>query len=174
MSKKLDPMDLKQIIRLHIDKYSNRAISKTLGIGRNTINNYIQLFNSCDKDMHELLELDESDLTELFSTKTTINNNRYDRLMKYLESVKQARNDPGFTFLYHYLEYKSNVEDPYGYTQFMVQYNRKYTKLNGPMKLDLKPGNEIMIDFAGKHLHITNKETGELIAVEIFCSHTTL
>lgn len=40
MSKKLDPMDLKQIIRLHIDKYSNRAISKTLGIGRNTINNY--------------------------------------------------------------------------------------------------------------------------------------
>ena len=33
MTKKLDPMDLKQIISLHIDKYSNRAISNTLGIG---------------------------------------------------------------------------------------------------------------------------------------------
>ena len=69
MSKKLDPMDLKQIIRLHVDKYSNRAISKTLGIGRNIINNYLQLINSCDKDMHVILELDESDLTEYFQPK---------------------------------------------------------------------------------------------------------
>ena len=115
MSKKLDPMDLKQIISLHIDKYSNRAISNTLGISRNTINNYVQLFSSCDKDMHELLELDESSLAELFSSKTTINNTRYDGLMKYLESVKQVRNHPGFTFLYHYLEYKSSVDNPYGW-----------------------------------------------------------
>jgi len=168
MSKKLDPMDLKQIISLHIDKYSNRAISNTLGISRNTINNYVQLFSSCDKDMHELLELDESSLAELFSSKTTINNTRYNGLMKYLESVKQSRNHPGFTFLYHYLEYKSSVDNPYGYTQFMEHYNRKYTKLKGSMKLDHKPANEVMIDFAGKHLHITNKETGELIAVEVF------
>ena len=168
MSKKLDPMDLKQIISLHIDKYSNRAISKTLSISRNTINNYIQLFSNCDKDMHELLELDESQLSELFSSKTTINNSRYDGLMKYLESVKQARNHPGFTFLYHYLEYKSITDNPYSYTQFMEHYNRKYTKIKGSMKLEHKPGNEIMIDFAGKHLYVTNKETGELLAVEVF------
>jgi transposase len=170
MSKKLDPMDLKQIISLHIDKFSNRAISKTLGISRNTINNYIQLFQSCDKDMHKLLELDEASLVELFSSKTTINNARYNGLMKYLETVKESRSHPGFTFMYHYLEYKSNVDNPYGYTQFMEHYNRKYSKLKGSMKLDHKPGNDIMIDFAGKHLHITNKETGELIAVEVFVS----
>ena len=35
MAKKLDPMDLKQIISLHLDGLSNREISKTLGIGRN-------------------------------------------------------------------------------------------------------------------------------------------
>ena len=33
MAKKLDPMDLKQIIRLHLDGLSNREISKALGIG---------------------------------------------------------------------------------------------------------------------------------------------
>ncbi len=36
------------------------------------------------------------------------------------------------------------------------------------MKLDHKAGDKLMIDFAGKHLHITNKETGELIPVEVF------
>ena len=36
------------------------------------------------------------------------------------------------------------------------------------MKLEHKAGNEMMIDFAGKHLHITDKETGELIPVEVF------
>jgi len=170
MSKKLDPMDLKQIISLHIDNFSNRAISKTLGISRNTINNYIGLFKSCDKNMHELLELKEASLAELFSAKTTINNNRYDGLMKHLEEVNKSSNDTGFTLMYHYLEYKSKVDTPYGYTQFTEHYNRKYTKLKGSMKLNHKPGNDIMIDFAGKHLHITNKETGELIAVEVFVS----
>jgi predicted AAA+ superfamily ATPase len=77
MTKKLDSMDLKQIISLHIDKYSNRAISNTLGISRNTINNYIQLFSYCDKDMHELLKLDESCLEELFSSKKTLNSKPY-------------------------------------------------------------------------------------------------
>jgi DNA-directed RNA polymerase specialized sigma24 family protein len=55
MAKKLDPMDLKQIIRLHLEGFSNREISKTLGIGRNAINNYIQMFKSCDKALEDIL-----------------------------------------------------------------------------------------------------------------------
>ncbi|WP_430613191.1 terminase gpP N-terminus-related DNA-binding protein [Flavobacterium sp. JP2137] len=40
MANKLDPMDLKQIITLHLDSYSNRKIAHTLGISHNTVNNY--------------------------------------------------------------------------------------------------------------------------------------
>ena len=43
MANTLDPMDLKQILTLHIDGYSNRKIGKTLDISRNTINSYIAL-----------------------------------------------------------------------------------------------------------------------------------
>jgi len=49
-------------------------------------------------------------------------------------------------------------------------YNRKHSKLKGSMKLEHQTGYEVMIDFAGKHLHITDKETGTLIAVEVFVS----
>lgn len=37
MAKKLDLMDLKQILTLHLDGVSNREIAKTLSISRNTI-----------------------------------------------------------------------------------------------------------------------------------------
>ena len=168
MAKKLDPMDLKQIIRLLLDGISNREIGKTLKISRNTVNDYAQLFEACNRDLKELLELEDAELDELFSSKTTINNDRYDQLMQYFEKVNDARNHIGFTFLYHYNEYKSDVDKPYGYTQFMEHYNRRYSKLKGSMKLEHKVGYEMMIDFAGKHLHITDKETGELIAVEVF------
>ncbi len=48
MANKLDPMDLKQIITLHLDELSNRKMSSLLGISRNTINSYMQLFEASD------------------------------------------------------------------------------------------------------------------------------
>lgn len=44
MANTLDPMDLKQIITLHLDGISNRRIASILGISRNTVNTYMQLF----------------------------------------------------------------------------------------------------------------------------------
>jgi len=178
MAKKLDPMDLKQIIRLHIEGLSNREISKTLSIGRNAINNYIQLFKNCDISFEDLLALSEGEFKELFSGKTTISNERYNQLTQYFEQIDSGKNNTGFTYLHHYYQYKSQVENPYSYTQFMEHYHRKHHKFKGSMKLEHKAGHEVMIDYAGKHLHITDKDTGELIPVEVFvailpCSNYT-
>jgi len=38
MANTLDPMNLKQIIPLHLDVFSNRKIGSTLGVSRNTVN----------------------------------------------------------------------------------------------------------------------------------------
>ncbi|MBT6231110.1 MAG: IS21 family transposase [Candidatus Scalindua sp.] len=168
MAKKLDPMDLKQIIQLHLDGLSNRSISQTLSISRNTINTYMQLFGTCDKSLNELLMLSEADLLELFSNKTTIDNDRYKALMDYFEKEKLAVDHTGFTFQNHYFEYKFRTDNPYSYTQFLEHYHRKYSKLKGSMKLNHKAGHEMMIDFAGKHLHVVDKESGELIPTEVF------
>lgn len=42
MAHKLAPMDLKQIIRLHLGGLSNRKIAGLLGIGSNTVNTYMR------------------------------------------------------------------------------------------------------------------------------------
>lgn len=90
--------------------------------------------------------------------------------MKYFERVNQARNHPGFTFQYHYQEYTRSTANPYGYTQFLEHYRRKYAKVKGSLKLDHEPGKEMFVDFAGKKLEIVDRATGEVIPVEVFVS----
>ncbi|MEQ8419703.1 MAG: IS21 family transposase, partial [Arenibacter algicola] len=136
MANTLDPMDLKQIITLHLDGLSNRKIGTTLGISRNTVNSYMRLFGACDRPLKELLALDNGALEALFPSHTTIDNSRYEELMECFEGVNKARNHPGFTFLYHYQQYIQQAKEPYGYTQFMEHYRRKYAKAKGSMKLE--------------------------------------
>ncbi|WP_254050345.1 LuxR C-terminal-related transcriptional regulator [Myroides sp. N17-2] len=168
MANKLDPMDLKQIITLHLDGYSNRKIANTLGISRNTINTYMQLFAASDYSLEQLLSFETPQLSELFSSFTTVDTQRHNELMLYFETVNKARNHPGFTFLYHYSQYADTVVNPYSYTQFMEHYNRKYKEIKGSMKLEHEPGKEMYIDFAGKKLSYVDKSTGEIIPVEVF------
>jgi len=168
MANKLDPMDLKQLISLQLDGYSNRRIAKTLGFSRNTINVYFGLIKSIDSSPSELLEKSESELRELFPAVSTIDNYRYETLMNYFKKVNQARSKPGFTFLFHYQEYVVSQKKPYSYTQFMEHYHRKFSKLKGSMKLEHIAGNELFIDFAGKKLEVIDFETGEIKRVEVF------
>lgn len=118
--------------------------------------------------LEELLELDNASMKKLFPGKTTISNSRYAALMKYFDKVDMASQHPGFTFLHHYREYAQIHKDAYGYTQFMEHYNRKHSREKGSMKLNHKAGHEMFIDFAGKHLYVTDRQTGELTAMEVF------
>lgn len=168
MANTLDPMDLKQIITLHLDGLSNRQIGSMLNISRNTVNHYIKLFEADDHAPEELVKMDNATLEQLFTSFTTINNDRFNALMLYFEKVNQGRNHPGFTFQFHYKEYAKSVSKPYSYTQFMEHYNRKYAKIKGSMKLEHEAGKEVFIDYAGKKLNIVDKETGQLLPVEVF------
>ncbi len=168
MANKLDLMDIRQLIQLHADGLSNRKIGQTLGIHRNTINDYIRRLKATTKTAQELLKLADEELREFFPSHTTINNERYAQLMTFLERVHRARHYPGFTFQYHHREYVNTHENPYSETQFIEHYRRKYSREKGSMKLEHLPGNELFIDYAGKKLHIVDKQTGELKEVEVF------
>jgi transposase len=168
MANTLDLMDLKQILTLQLDGLSSRKIGDMLGIHRNTINRYLRLFNASKYSKEELLAKNNEELLKLFPSHTTIKNPRYDELMRYFEKMNQQLDHPGFTFLFHYNEYRLQSKEPYSYTQFMEHYHRKFPKEKGSMKLEHKPGHEVYIDFAGKKLQIINRETGEIIPVEVF------
>ena len=168
MANKLDPMDIKQILQLVKDGYSNRKIGVTLGISRNTVNSYVRQFSSSKYSIGELLSFDELRLSELFTNKTTIDTERHDQLMRYFECINMSRAHPGFTFLHHYNDYVNTTENPYSYTQFMEHYHRKYNQDKGSLKLNHLAGHEMFVDFAGKKLEVIDKSSGEVRLVEVF------
>lgn len=168
MANKLDPMDIKQILHLIKDGYSNRKIGATLGISRNTVNSYVRQFSSSKHSVGELLSFDESRLNELFTSKTTIDTVRHNDLMHYFERINLSCGHPGFTFLHHYNEYVNNTSNPYSYTQFMEHYNRKYSTEKGSLKLEHLAGHEMFVDFAGRRLEIVDRASGEVQPVEVF------
>lgn len=168
MANTLDPMDLKQILSLHLDGISNRKIGLALSISRNTVNGYLRLFKASNYKLKELLEFDSLKLERLFPAHTTINNERYNELMSYFNKMNSQLNKVGFTYSYHYAVYSSEAKTPYSYTQFLEHYHRKFPKEKGSMKLEHIAGEAMFVDYAGKKLAILNKETGELKAVEVF------
>ncbi len=74
MANKLDPMDLKQMLSLHLDGYSNRKIATTLGFSRNTVNHYFQRFKASEESLGNLLSKTDEELRALFPLTTTIDN----------------------------------------------------------------------------------------------------
>jgi len=170
MARKLDVMDIKQILKLKESGTSNRKTAALLGISRNTINHYVSLFNGCGLSYTELQELDESSLNDFFPEKSTVDKQRHEQLSQYFECMDKSRFHPGFTLLYHWYEYQNMYDNPYGYTQFAEHYKRQHAHLKGSMKLDHKAGERLYIDFAGTRLQLVDKETGEQIKVEVFVS----
>ncbi|MGB3467282.1 MAG: IS21 family transposase [Cyclobacteriaceae bacterium] len=168
MANKVDVMDLKQIINLHLDGVSNRQIASLLSLNRNTVNHYMRLFKSSDLSLKELLCLDEGRFSELFSDKTTVNNGRFSALMLFFEAMHAQRNHPGFTLQYHYRLYEEQTAEPYSYTQFTAHYRRRYKQTKSSIKLNHPAGKELYVDFAGKKLQIVDPSTGEISEVEVF------
>jgi len=64
--------------------------------------------------------------------------------------------------------YRKEFPNGFQYTQFCFYYNQWKARVNPTMHLDHKAGDKMYVDFAGEKLSITDKETGEVIEVEVF------
>jgi transposase len=65
-------------------------------------------------------------------------------------------------------EYYKEFPDGYQYSQFCFYYNQWKNRVNPTMHMDHKAGDKLYVDFAGQKLSITDKDTGEIITVEVF------
>src|SRR5690606_2167969 len=65
-------------------------------------------------------------------------------------------------------EYCQDTTNPYSYAQF-CHHLQQYKKGSRPsMHLEHHPGEKLYIDFAGKRLSYVDRETGEVIPVQVF------
>ena len=67
-----------------------------------------------------------------------------------------------------WLEYKQEHTEGVMYSHFCYHYSNWNRKSDGYMPSEYKAGEKLFIDYAGKKLHVIDRDTGEIKAVEVF------
>ena len=169
-AKKVDIMELRQLLLLKQKGESNRCCEKLLGIHRNTINHYVRLFMASGVDYGSLLGYDNKTLTELFPSRELLDTDRYSILSGYFSYFETELKKPGCTREVLWREYLVKHPDGYGKSQFNEHFARWRDKVKASGKLIHKVGDKMYVDYTGKKLNIIDKQTGELTEVEVFVS----
>jgi transposase len=161
-------MEIRQLLQLKMNGQSNRSCAELLQINRNTINDYVQVFNKTEMAYDQLFLKSDLELRELFPQADTKDALRYKVLIEYLPKVYADRSLPGFTLRNCWSSYKENHPDGYGFTQFADHYKRLYKKVKPSMPQVHIVGETIFVDYAGKKAKIMDKQTGKIVELELF------
>lgn len=163
-----DIMEIKQIIMLKLKGWSNRKVAAELSISRNTVNEYVRFFKDQNLDYQSLSTYNEGQLYSLFPNDSEIEKQRYEVLCQYFSYFSKELKKPGCTLYTLWEEYSEKHADGYKRSQFSIHFNKWRLKVKGSCKLDHKVGEKVFIDYTGKKLCYVDRNTGELIEVEVF------
>jgi transposase len=166
--KRIDIMDLRQLIRLKKDGLSNRQVAEMLSVSRNTINGYVRRVVAYSLNYAELLSLKDNELYDLFPAESEVDHYRYKELAQYFPDFVLELKRPGCTKQRLWEDYMHKHPDGYMSSQFCYHLNKWLDKKRISGKLEHKYGEKVYIDFTGKKLSVVNKATGELEQMEVF------
>jgi len=169
-NKRITEMYIKQIIKLNQLGKSLRDISKTLGVNRKTVTEYIKSYEELGSP--DISKLDDKSLQELLFPKLEAKEEEIDErhrlAISYIKSQEKQRKKTGFTITNMYEDYKSSVgEEIYSRAQFYRIVSELWDKEKGSMKIMHQYGAKLYIDYAGDKLRYNDRETGEEKKVEV-------
>jgi len=159
----------KQILQLRIKGYSQRRIADTLKVSRNTVAKVFKALQEHpasedslntlnDQELHQQLFPEESQVPFLVTPD-------YDYVHK--ELLKS-----GVTLKLLWEEYvdtcRRSEKPPYMYSQFCKLYQDYVNQHRLTMHIQHKPGDKLMVDWAGTPLPLYDKLTGESCKVYLF------
>lgn len=160
-------MQIQQIIRLWESGYSIRRISKELSLHRKTVSNYLELFKTAGVTIDELTDSERSIQQVLnIQIDKQLETEKSKHLSSFLSEHASNRKKPGFTVQNLYQDYVE-VGGDYSRPHFYRLVNEQWNPPQGSLKLDHTYGEQMFVDYTGKKLSYTNKDTGEEIEVEV-------
>ena len=157
---------VKHVIRMYESGVPKKEIARRLGISRNTVKDYIRKVESHALSPPELLDKDTPELEGMFSSSYNKDGQylQLERLFPYFE--KELRRT-GVTRQVLWHEYKCSHPDGYSYSRFSYHFANWLKTSNASMHMEHEPGDKIYIDFAGKKLSYIERQTGEVVPVEV-------
>ena len=164
-------VDYREIIRLRSLGYTQRQIAASAHCSRDTIREVARL-----ADEHNLAwPLDESmtdsAIQKLFYPERASTSTRKEPDYQYIH--KELAKD-GVTLSLLWSEYcescRAEGSIPYMSTQFSDKYRKWARATKATMRINHKPGNSIMVDWAGSTFDIHDSVTGDIVPAYVFVS----
>lgn len=160
---------VKQLIRLYEQGLGKKTIARRLGMSKNTVKAYIQKIEKGELSTSTLLTLDEPILEgKMFAGNPSYKCDKYYTIKDDLDYYSKELGKTGVTRRLLWEEYLGKHPDGYRYTQFCYHLAQYLLNKNPSMVLHHTPGEKLFIDFAGKTLAYTDRETGEIIECQVF------
>jgi transposase len=160
---------IKQVIRMKEDGVSNRRIAEALGIDRGTVNGYVRKLQQESMTSAELLKIDEPVLERrLVAGTAAFTDKRFEALKERLGYYEKELERKHVTKYILWQEYLSENPNGYRYTQFCYHLKQLSVARNPTAVLHHEAGEKLFVDFAGDRLSYINRETGEIVKVQVF------
>ena len=162
--------DIRQILRLNRDGFSNYAIAELTGCSLPTIRKYLRRLEEAAVSAAEALKMDDSTLSDYILAKEapTAKSDRMLELEQHFAYAESELKRTGVTRELLWLEYSQSVADPYSYSQYCYHLGEFMQHKEVVMHLEHPAAETIMIDFAGKKLSYVDLESGEVIDCQVF------
>lgn len=162
--------DVKKVLEMRSQNYSQRQISVALKISRDTIR---KIFNRADSKKicwSSIQNLSEPDVQNLlFSENLKINLSIKQPDFEYIHKELLK---PGTTIKLLWEEYADacqSIQAPfYQYSYFCEKYRDYVKKHNLTMHINHKPGDKLMVDWNGTKMAVYDRYTGEMIPAYLF------
>jgi len=159
----------REILRLRSLGYSQRQIAASIRSSRDTISEVFQLADVCNLKWPLDSAMTDRALQALFYPERAKKSDRKEIDYQYIH--KELAKD-GVTLTLLWSEYcetcRSEGLVPYMSTQFSDKYRKWAMVTKATMRIQHKPGNAIMVDWAGNTFDIFDSVTGEIITAYLF------
>jgi transposase len=158
---------LKQVLNLYREGQSIKGIVRLTGLSRNTVRSYL---SRVPEDIDHQPKSSDEGLAQVFYNQdiTAYKSARYQQLLAHFDGADRELTRPGVTRQLLWREYLEQHPDGYGYSQYCYHLQLFLVKKDVVMHLEYKPGEQIMVDFAGKKYHWVDLQTGERVPCEVF------
>lgn len=165
---------IREVLRLrHELSRTHRQISAATGLSKGSISTYLRRAREAGLDWERARELSDGELeARLF--RHPGRNLPVDRLPIDLEWVHREMRRKGVTLQLLWVEYREgSVHDPrgrrpYQYSQFCDRYRKFRGRVDASMRQEHRAGEKAFLDYSGMKPTIADRETGEVIEVELF------
>lgn len=146
---------------------STRAIARQVGLAPSTVSRYRQRLRALSAQWEHIQTLDELALDRWLNPKRGTHKRRFaEPDWDYVHSELRRR---GVTVTLLHEEYAQDLESgAMSETEFRRRY-RRYARSRGLVMRQVRvPGQDLFLDFSGVRPALTDKETGQKTAVELF------